>query len=234
MLCFGAEAAAYRVELLPAYHAERPPVPDELARQWADAPGVLRGLRLDAAARGRRSRPTTCSARSRGCEAEAGGDALIFTGDRDMFQCVDDRVTVLFLRGGKDGPEEIDPDEVRRPLRHRARAGAGLHRPARRPVRRHPRRQGHRREDRARPAARARRPGGARSPARCASRARASRQARCATSADELRAFREIATLRDVDVGAPAGRADGLRGRRGGRPEHGLGRLSQRLEGLAR
>ena len=42
----------------------------------------------------------------------AGGAALLFTGDRDMFQCVGDAVTVLFPRGGKDGPEVIDAAEV--------------------------------------------------------------------------------------------------------------------------
>jgi len=30
-----------------------------------------------------------------------------------MFQCVNDHVTVLFPRGGKDGPEVVGPDEVR-------------------------------------------------------------------------------------------------------------------------
>jgi DNA polymerase-1 len=31
-----------------------------------------------------------------------------------MFQCVSDDVQVLFPRGGKDGPELIGPDEVRK------------------------------------------------------------------------------------------------------------------------
>ena len=46
-------------------------------------------------------------------EAAAGGAALLFTGDRDMFQCVNDSVTVLFPRGGKDGPEVVDAPGVR-------------------------------------------------------------------------------------------------------------------------
>ncbi len=37
-LCFGAEAAAYRVELLSSYHADRPEMPEDLVHQWADAP----------------------------------------------------------------------------------------------------------------------------------------------------------------------------------------------------
>jgi 5'-3' exonuclease len=36
--CTGAEAAAYRIALYPAYHAHREPMPDELQRQWERAP----------------------------------------------------------------------------------------------------------------------------------------------------------------------------------------------------
>src|SRR6201994_4003896 len=37
VLCFGPDAASYRTELYPAYHAERPEVPDLLTPQWADS-----------------------------------------------------------------------------------------------------------------------------------------------------------------------------------------------------
>ena len=36
VLCFGPDAASYRTELYPAYHADRPEVPDQLSPQWAD------------------------------------------------------------------------------------------------------------------------------------------------------------------------------------------------------
>src|SRR5207302_997045 len=36
-MCFGPDAADYRVELYEPYHADRPPVPDELAPQFADS-----------------------------------------------------------------------------------------------------------------------------------------------------------------------------------------------------
>src|SRR2546430_17052142 len=36
-LCFGPDAAEYRVELYPPYHADRPPVPDDLAPQFEAA-----------------------------------------------------------------------------------------------------------------------------------------------------------------------------------------------------
>ena len=47
VLCFGPDAADYRVELFDGYHAERPRCPDTLAPQFADARALLRGVRLD-------------------------------------------------------------------------------------------------------------------------------------------------------------------------------------------
>ncbi len=46
-------------------------------------------------------------------EAEAGGQALLLTGDRDMYQCADEGVTVLYVRTGGKGAEQVGPDEVR-------------------------------------------------------------------------------------------------------------------------
>ncbi len=42
--CFGAEQAAYRVELYEPYHAHRDPMPDALAAQWQRAPELLGAL----------------------------------------------------------------------------------------------------------------------------------------------------------------------------------------------
>jgi len=41
VFCFGAEAAEYRVELYPPYHADRPPVPEALAWQIDAAPELF-------------------------------------------------------------------------------------------------------------------------------------------------------------------------------------------------
>ena len=46
-------------------------------------------------------------------EAEAGGKALLLTGDRDMYQCAGERVTVLYVRTGGKGAEEVTPEGVR-------------------------------------------------------------------------------------------------------------------------
>ena len=112
VFCFGEEAAHYRVELYPTYHADRVDMPEELVPQWADARAffeafgwiVLRHDTLEA--------DDLLGALAR-VESTAGGDALLFTGDRDMFQCVGDSVTVLWP-AGKGETEPIGPDEVRK------------------------------------------------------------------------------------------------------------------------
>lgn len=110
--CFGAEAAAYRKELYPPYHAQRPPVPDDLAWQFERAPALFSAFGWGVE-------------RSDGLEADdllgaladaeeaAGGTALIATGDRDMFQCARDAVQVLLLKPGKIGFEIVGAEEVR-------------------------------------------------------------------------------------------------------------------------
>ena len=112
VVCFGAEAAHYRKELLQAYHEDRPPMPDELEAQWAQAPSFYGALGWEIADSETLEADDLLGSFALR-EAEAGGTALLFTGDRDMFQCVNDRVTVLFPRGGKDGPEIVDADGVR-------------------------------------------------------------------------------------------------------------------------
>ena len=112
VLCFGAEAADYRTDAFEAYHADRPPMPDELERQWADAPGFFGAFGWTTLHTPELEADDLLGSLAK-IETQAGGDALLFTGDRDMFQCVGEHVIVLFPRGGKDGPEVIGPDEVR-------------------------------------------------------------------------------------------------------------------------
>ncbi len=112
VLCFGAEKAAYRAELYEPYHADRPPMPDELERQWADAPAFFAAFGWQSLSDPELEADDLLGSLAR-VEQAAGGSALLFTGDRDMFQCVSDHVTVLFARGAKDGPEVVGPAEVR-------------------------------------------------------------------------------------------------------------------------
>lgn len=115
VLCFGPDAAAYRTELYPAYHAEREAaMPDALAPQFLTAPEFFAAFGWTIATSGDLEADDLLDTLARR-EAEAGGRALIMTGDRDMYQCATEAVTVLYVRtGGKgSGAEEVGPAEVR-------------------------------------------------------------------------------------------------------------------------
>jgi 5'-3' exonuclease len=229
VLCFGAEAAAYRTEAYPDYHAHRPPMPDALADQWQRAPDLYRALgwRVDTTddLEADDLLHSLCAA-----EAEAGGRALILTGDRDLFQCATEQVTVLMQVARQQGPDEvtpegvrerygIDPDQVPDFIALRGDPSDGL--PGAKGI-------------------------GAKTAADLLKRkgdldhvilgaVRESPSVRRALieQADELRAFRDIARLRRVDVDrppdAPTDYATGATAAR----ELGMGRLSERLAGLA-
>ncbi|HLH65038.1 MAG TPA: 5'-3' exonuclease [Solirubrobacteraceae bacterium] len=111
-VCFGAEAAAYRVALYPGYHADRPPVPDALAWQFERAPQLLEALGWSVAGSSQLEADDLLGCLALG-EASAGGRALVMTGDRDMYQCASEQVSVLYLRQGAAGFEEVGPAEVR-------------------------------------------------------------------------------------------------------------------------
>jgi 5'-3' exonuclease len=107
----GAEAAEYRVELYAGYHAQRPEVPDELQPQWADAPAFFGAFNWSVIAVEDLEADDLLGSLA-DVETAAGGEALLFTGDRDMFQCVGERTAVLFPTG-RGEPERIGPAEVR-------------------------------------------------------------------------------------------------------------------------
>ena len=113
VLCFGPDAADYRVELFDGYHAERPEVPDTLAPQFADSRAFFEGFGWVVADHDSLEADDLLGSYARR-EAEAGGNALVMTGDRDMYQCAGDRVKVLYIRTGGKGAEVVDAAEVRR------------------------------------------------------------------------------------------------------------------------
>jgi 5'-3' exonuclease len=109
--CFGAEQASYRVELYPPYHAHRDPMPEALAAQWTRAPELLASLGWTVSTSEDLEADDVMFAFAQ-LEANAGGHALVLSGDRDMFQLVSERVAILELgKGGRIG--EIGPAEVR-------------------------------------------------------------------------------------------------------------------------
>jgi 5'-3' exonuclease len=113
VLCFGPDAAHYRVELLPDYHADREELPDELAPQWTDSRDFFEAFDWTVASHDSLEADDLLGTYAR-LEAEAGGEALILTGDRDMFQCASKQVGVLYVRTGGRGAELITPAEVKR------------------------------------------------------------------------------------------------------------------------
>jgi DNA polymerase-1 len=113
VLCFGPDAADYRVQLYAGYHAERPEVPDELAPQFAESGPFFAAFGFVIASHETLEADDLLGAYAR-AEADAGGEALVLTGDRDMYQCATDRITVLYVRTGAKGAEVVDPAEVRR------------------------------------------------------------------------------------------------------------------------
>ncbi len=110
ILCFGAEAAAYRVAIYDGYHADRPPMPDELVHQWEDAPPFFAAFAWPSLHAGDLEADDLLGTLA-SLERDAGGTAVLFTGDRDMFQCVDSSVRVLFP--AKGGADDMGVDEVR-------------------------------------------------------------------------------------------------------------------------
>jgi 5'-3' exonuclease len=113
VLCFGPDAAEYRVELFPQYHADRPPVPDELAPQFAASDEFFGAFGWYVIASEDLEADDVLGSLAR-IEAESGGEALILTGDRDMFQCVGEAVKVLYVRTGSQGAEVVDSAGVRK------------------------------------------------------------------------------------------------------------------------
>jgi DNA polymerase-1 len=226
VVCFGAEAAAYRVEAFPAYHADRPPVPDALAWQFEQAPGFFEAFgwttRNDEGVEADDLLGSLAAV-----EVAGGGRALLMTGDRDMYQCVDERVSVLYLKSGTTGFEEVDPAEVERRygippalvtdfIALRGDPSDGLPgapgigpKTAADLLGRH---------------------GSLEGAIAAADGERPRVGAALRDHADELRAFKDIATLRSVSLERPPDRATDLAGGAEAARRYGLNRLAQRLD----
>jgi len=226
VVCFGAEAARYRVQLYPDYHAKRPPVPDALEWQFQQAPGLFDAFGWSTMSSEDLEADDLLGALA-GVEAGAGGRALIMTGDRDMYQCAGERVSVVYLKQGASGFEEVDPAEVRRRygiepeqvpdfIALRGDPSDGL-----------PGAPGIGAKT---AAALLERHGSLDDAIAGAHRERPRVAAALIEHADELRAFREIALLRAVELERPPDRETDLTGGAAVAARLGLRRLAERLE----
>ena len=113
VLCFGPDAAHYRTELYPTYHEKREEeMPAELPHQFAASRDFFAAFGWTVATSEDLEADDLLGTYAK-LEREAGGRALLLTGDRDMYQCAGDGVTVLYVRTGKEGAEEVGPEQVR-------------------------------------------------------------------------------------------------------------------------
>src|SRR4051794_34437555 len=113
VLCFGPDAAVYRKELYPPYHAARPEVPSDLDRQFAESRDFFEAFGWTVTWSEDHEADDLLGSYAR-LEEESGGTALVLTGDRDMYQCATDATKILYVKTGTKGVEEVDPDEVKR------------------------------------------------------------------------------------------------------------------------
>ena len=231
VLTFGPDAAAYRTELYPAYHAEREAaMPDELPHQFADSRDFFEAFGWTVASSDDLEADDLLGTYARR-EAEAGGRALLLTGDRDMYQCAADSVTVLYVRTGGKGAEEVGPAEVRERygidpelvpdfIALRGDPSDGLPgakgvgpKTAAELLRRHGSLEGVLEN-----AIREQRP---------------ALRGALIDGRDDLLAFKDIATLRDADVEPPPDGPTDWAAAAGAARERGMKRLAERLEKLA-
>jgi DNA polymerase-1 len=110
-VCFGAEAGHYRKELYEPYHAQRPALDPDLAHQYGKVVDFFESFGWTVSSHDSLEADDLLASYA-AREEQAGGRALIMTGDRDLFQCATDNVTVLYVSTGKDmqliGPAEVE------------------------------------------------------------------------------------------------------------------------------
>jgi len=231
VLCFGPDAADYRVELFAGYHADRIDMPAELGPQFEAAGGFFESFGWLVATHESLEADDLLGAYARR-EAEAGGSCLVMTGDRDLYQCAGERVQVLYVSTGKQGGQLVGPAEVRSRygidpelvpdfIALRGDPSDGIpgakgigEKTAAELLRRH----------------------GSLEAALAGAVRESKPSVRTALldGREELRRFKEIATLRDVELKLPPDRATDYEGAAAAARERGMERLAKRLEGAGR
>ena len=229
-LCFGPDAAEYRVELYPPYHADRPDVPDDLAPQFEAAGEFFGAFGWAIVASATHEADDALGSLAR-VEERAGGEALLMTGDRDMFQCVTGAVSVLYVRTGAQGAELVDAASVKKRygippqlvpdfIALRGDPSDGL--------------PGARGIGEKTAADLLRRHGSLEAALGAAARERPARVSGALLEGrEQLPVFKRIATLQELDIERPPDRPTDWRGGAGAARQRGMNRLADRLERLA-
>jgi DNA polymerase-1 len=201
-------------------------MPGDLAHQWEQAPALYEALGWTVARHDELEADDLMAAYA-SAEVAAGGRAQILTGDRDMFQCAGDGITILLQQARQQGPtamgaaevEErygIPPSAVPDFIALRGDPSDGLpgakgigEKTAAELLRRH---------------------GTLEAAIDGAVREKPSVRRALLEQADELRAFKDIATLRDADVERPPDRPTDLAAGADAARALGMNRLAARLE----
>jgi 5'-3' exonuclease len=227
VLASGPDAADYRKEAYAPYHGDRPPVPDDLAPQFDDAPDFFAAFGWVWAYTAEYEADDLLHSFAVE-EEKAGGTTLIVTGDRDLFQCANESTTVLYVKTGTKGVEAVDPAEVRRRygvdpeqvpdfIALRGDPSDGL--------------PGAKGIGEKTAADLLKRHGTLEAALSAWSRERPARVAGALRDqADELRSFKDIATLRTLEVELPADTDTDFEGGARAARERGMGQLAGRLE----
>jgi 5'-3' exonuclease len=235
--CMGAEQADYRVRLYPAYHAHRDPMPAELAAQWERAPMLLASLGWTFSTSEDLEADDVMFSFAR-VEQEHAGQALLLTGDRDLFGAVSERVAVVELRRGSEhgriGPAEVlerygvPPELVPDFIALRGDPSDGL--PGAPGIGAKTAADLLQAHGSLEAVLRAAQASGV--PAAVSMRPRTASALR--ENAELLATFKEIATLQRIEVERPADRPTDFDGGARAARELGMRRLAERLEGMAR
>jgi DNA polymerase-1 len=226
--CIGAEEAKYRVELYPPYHAHRDPMPAELRVQWPQAPELLAALGWTVAATETLEADDLLGSFAR-VEGGAGGRTLICSADRDLYQTVDERTSVIELRrnpphgtidaAGVRERSGVDPGQIPDLIALRGDPSDGL--PGARGVG-------------AKTAAELLRSYGTLEGVLAATASLRPRIAQALVAqADELRTFLKVATLQEIDVSRPADAPTDRAGGAAAARALGMNALATRLESAA-
>ncbi|HVO52809.1 MAG TPA: 5'-3' exonuclease [Solirubrobacterales bacterium] len=230
-MCFGPDAAHYRTELYPGYHETREEeMPEELEPQFAACRPFFEAFGWTVASSEDLEADDVLGTLARR-EEEAGGQTLILTGDRDMYQCATAAVTVLYVRTGGKGAEEVGPDGVRERygidpelvpdfIALRGDPADGL--------------PGAKGVGPKTAAELLRKHGSLEAILDAAIRERRPKlRAALIEGREEILAFKQIATLRDAGVEPPPDRATDWAGAAAAARERGMNRLAERLEAAA-
>jgi DNA polymerase-1 len=109
-LAWDGPGPTFRHELYPEYKAQRPPMPDELSSQLTPIEELAQCIGLPVIEKpGMEADDVMATLAHAG--ARAGYEVLLVTGDKDMLQCVSERVTVLAPQS-RDEYARMDPGAV--------------------------------------------------------------------------------------------------------------------------